>query len=188
MTENLLARREEWSPCKREIERFVNRVKRRRGLGLFGRMAAGAASGALLVILFTGPPDWGTPQNPILDFRIGGVTCAEVRAMADDLMAGRLDEATAGRIRAHLEACPHCGVLFDRMLKKPVPANDEADRGPSGGHGSWVQTHSARRLIAHYPSSRSRPPDVPCEGTSLRRRARDRSGTVTSRVVPARRI
>lgn len=135
MNEDSSGRWEGWSPCTREIEQFVERVNRRRALGLFGRMTAGGALGALLVVLFTGPPDWSTAQTPILDFRFGGVTCADVRAKADDFMAGRLDEATAGRIRAHLEACPHCGVLVERMLKKPVPANDETDRGVKGSHG-----------------------------------------------------
>jgi len=129
MARNWSARHEGWSPCTGEIEHFVKRERRRKGGVVLGKMLGGAAVGALLVIVFTGPPEWAEGPPPVGDFRLGGITCSEVRANVDDFMAGKLDAATAERIRIHLRECPHCSVLLERMLENPALPSEETDDG-----------------------------------------------------------
>ncbi|MFG0334704.1 MAG: hypothetical protein ACF8TS_15210 [Maioricimonas sp. JB049] len=99
----------EWRQCPAgEVQGLVQKLRTRRRrrraqkVGALGGMLAILCATAFLAL----------PQQPY-DPVLAGMRCSEVLAMADDLIAGKLDDLTRGRI---IEHCEQCGACHDKIV------------------------------------------------------------------------
>ncbi|MEX0704594.1 MAG: zf-HC2 domain-containing protein [Planctomycetales bacterium] len=103
---------DDWPPCESgEIRSMVDRVRMRRR----NRITLTGACAALLLVAFGFFGAWSSGLLPPTEPSFGGVACSEVRRLGEQYMMGTLDEATAWKIRAHLEQCPECPRIFEQM-------------------------------------------------------------------------
>jgi hypothetical protein len=95
-----------------EVRRLRQRLRGRRRRRAFLRAAATAAAG--LFVTGGGLALWWGLVRP-REYDYGGITCSEVRRLAEDYRMGKLAAAERERVRVHLARCPHCKLFFERM-------------------------------------------------------------------------
>lgn len=119
----------DWSPCESgEVHRMVARLRTRDR----NRTAAMGASGALFLVMAGFLGAWTFGLLPPSDPTYGGIACSDVRRLGAQYMAGALDDATARKIREHLEQCPECPRIFEQMRSTmPADGGTEVTRRPA---------------------------------------------------------
>ncbi|MEW4527303.1 hypothetical protein [Maioricimonas sp. JC845] len=117
---------ENWQPCpKGAVQTLVTSLRRRRRRqqvqkvgGVVGMLAIVCVSAFLAIPRQTCDPE------------LAGIRCSEVLALADDLIAGKLDDLTKGRIISHCKECEHCHrkiLELRASLGVPAPSTDDGD-------------------------------------------------------------
>lgn len=112
---------EEWTPCPPGTLSSMAGDERSRQRRQFV-VRAGSAVGAIAITTGIG---WfalrkdGQPADPVY----AGIACSRVRALAPQMMMGKLDSELSAQIMAHLELCEDCRALVESMRPKSASAN-----------------------------------------------------------------
>lgn len=96
----------------------MHQLQQRRRRQQFKKVSAGVV--CLAVMLLAGL--YALPQLSPAEPSFGGIVCSDVQQMADDYIAGHIDEVTAARIDAHLKACDHCREMMSSLQETSAAA------------------------------------------------------------------
>lgn len=100
-----------WDPCPAgTVQGLVTSLRRRRRRRQVQKLSA--VAGMLAIVCLSA--FFAMPQR-ICDRELAGIRCSEVLALADDLIANRLDDITRGRIVAHCRECESCHRTIEAM-------------------------------------------------------------------------
>ena len=90
-----------------------------------------------------------TPSEPTY----GGIACSQVREIAPAYVAGRARPDVADKVREHIEQCPVCRMMVDRLRGTAAVAY-----GPAGGHahGHEAVRESVVAVACHGPAPHGR--------------------------------
>ena len=121
-TENSQPTDAHWADCPSgEIGSLVKDLQARRQQvsrrETFRQVAVGVTSLAILVMAGV----YAVPHFGLAEPDYGGITCTEVKRLADEYIAGRLDGGVTARIDAHLAACDHCHSFMSELRDEPLP-------------------------------------------------------------------
>ena len=111
----------EWTPCPPGTLSSMAGDERLRQRRQF-LVRAGGAAGALTIATGFG---WfvlrkdGQPADPVF----AGIACSRVRALAPQMMMGKLDSDLSAQITAHLEQCEDCLALVESMKTRTASAD-----------------------------------------------------------------
>ena len=115
-----------WDPCPQgTVQGLVTSLRRRRRRRQVQKLSA--VTGMLAVVCLSAY--LALPQR-VCDRELAGIRCSEVLALADDLIANKLDDLTRGRIVAHCRECESCHRTIQAMrasLGLPAPSLDDND-------------------------------------------------------------
>jgi hypothetical protein len=105
-----------WTACPPgEIERLAVRLRNRRRRRLFLRAGAAVAAAAVVgagAWLVRGWFDRKREPN------FAGITCTEVRKLAEAYLKDDLSTATREQVRQHISQCGHCASYFRALAAK----------------------------------------------------------------------
>lgn len=100
------------SPCPPgEFERLAQKLRQRRQRRVFLRSAAAVA----LVATAGGGLSWWLGSGSPRDRAFGGLTCAEVQALAQVYGQGEVSARVREQMQQHLAQCPQCAAQFKAM-------------------------------------------------------------------------
>lgn len=106
----------DWQPAPPgTVGELARRVRARRTRRRFLRVAGGVATG--LLAAGGGVWAWRAGTRP-REYDFAGITCSEVVPRLEPLLAGRLPEPEATRVRAHVAQCPNCGPHFEALRRQ----------------------------------------------------------------------
>ena len=128
-----------WSSCppgefRRLGQQLAARARRRHFAQLAG-MALFAVAGVALAV--------GTGKLLPHDKTAASFSCADVRLLAKDYSAGRLDGAQEAQFKAHLAKCPRCAKSMGELgygSEKGKPLSECEGGDPHGCGGSDCET------------------------------------------------
>lgn len=72
------------------------------------------ATGVALLLIAAGGWLISAGRNP-KEYDFGGITCSRVKAVVPQMMDGTLDMDTMTKVKRHLEECPRCKPLAEKM-------------------------------------------------------------------------
>ena len=115
-----------WNRCPPgEVRRLAEKLRLRQRRRLFLRRTAVAA--AAVFGLAAGGTGWWLWRRsdrppPQHEYDYGGITCSEVRRLAEPYRNGTLAEPQRSQVRRQIELCPACGPAFRRPGETPKAA------------------------------------------------------------------
>ncbi len=89
------------------------------------------AGGAMVVVVVAAAmmaQPWG--QAPAKVRNMGSITCAKVKSLLPEYLAGRLGAAVMGQVESHLEDCPHCRQKYDKAKDDTALPNQTLSDAP----------------------------------------------------------
>lgn len=120
---------QQWQPCPPgEVGNLVARLRRTRRQDRLQKAAAGLVCVAIVAVAGL----YAIPRFGRSEPTYGGIACSEVQELAEQYMAGQLDEDRLGQIDVHLEACEHCQQFVARMMQD-LPDDGQSAQRPSAG-------------------------------------------------------
>ncbi len=100
-------RTKRWAACPEGgLQQLVDELHARRRREFLKRLASTAT---VVVALGAGGYVAAGWLRQAMEYRYGGLTCSEVRRLAADYHAKRLDLETTRKMTIHLKKCPRCG-------------------------------------------------------------------------------
>ena len=109
----------EWIPCPRgEMTRLAQRIKRHRRSILVKQLTGAIAGGLLLGLLGNWLMDAGLRPRATAQRFDGGISCSQVRDLAEKFTERVWDPQTKARITAHVQNCPDCARLLKQMREE----------------------------------------------------------------------
>lgn len=106
---------DQWDACPAgELEQVAQQMRSQRRVRTLAQLSAPAA--VLVLALVVGGVVVQQIRNST-DPAVGDITCAKVRLLMDDYIAGKLSGPLANQVKAHVEKCPHCSALYKKMTR-----------------------------------------------------------------------
>ncbi len=102
-----------WNACPRgELKSLSTRLRARRTRRNWARSFA-----TLALVACAGVGAWSlAPQmEAMMDFKIAGIHCSRVLALAQEYAAHKLDPQVEEQIKTHIHRCPRCYLRFKAM-------------------------------------------------------------------------
>lgn len=104
-----------WVECSAgELQNLVCELRAQRHRRV-SRRALGAAAGIACVVLAGFVVQRFSDSTP---YQPDHIACHDVQPLLADIVSGNIDPDLAVRIRHHLENCPHCGAIYERLLAR----------------------------------------------------------------------
>ncbi len=102
-----------WVECSAgELQNLVCELRAQRHRRV-SRRALGAVTGIALVVLAGFVVQRVSDSAP---YQPDHFACHDVQPLLADFVSGNIDSDLALRIRHHLENCPHCETIYERLL------------------------------------------------------------------------
>lgn len=108
---------QQWQPCPAgEVAGLVKNLRQRRRSRRLQTMSVAVCGLAVAGLIGL----YAVPHPLLVEPSFGGVSCSEVKELADEYIAGRLDSETRAHIDEHLRACDRCQQLVTELRSRQV--------------------------------------------------------------------
>ncbi len=131
-----------WESCESDFlaDKSTSKHVAKRRRATVRRFSAASAAVALLAVGAWGVSEWAS--RPAENY-FGGIACSEVRELIPAMMAGDLAPNVARQVEVHLESCPLCQRLLEKMQAMAPPTDSVGETTPAVRHellvASWLQ-------------------------------------------------